>query len=417
MTTDLHDLLEEAAFVALPPPDGLDQALGRARRLRLRARLVQAAAVPLAVLALLALLHGGVDSAQVRTVPPAGSSEEEATTTTVDPARGDAVAEPLSRLRAGKGVPDTTLPLPAGSPVPTTLPRLFMDPHYTSPPVFDHAPPPGPRLAFDSGGEVWTMRFDGSDRQRLLKQGLSHALAWAPDDRTLLVSSPYDGKVGVDALDTQTGRVTPIVHPTDGDADGADFSPDGRHVVYSVLDDDWVYHLWIADADGSHARELPVHGGHPVWSPDGSRIAFTDCDANASPTDSCMVRPDGTDVRALPDTANGPFSWSPDSQWLVGPTFGKWTITMTRVDGSESRQVGGPAHNSRPAFMPDGTHVVYARYNARSVENTGGAVCLFPPPCDEPTGLWVAALDGSRDERISTGGPLDMDYNPVVPRP
>src|SRR2546426_11999920 len=55
-------------------------------------------------------------------------------------------------------------------------------------------------------------------------------------------------------------------------------SPDGRTIVYSRewvdrVNDRWESAIWIMQADGSRNRFL-TKGGSPVWSPDGSRIAY-----------------------------------------------------------------------------------------------------------------------------------------------
>ena len=55
-------------------------------------------------------------------------------------------------------------------------------------------------------------------------------------------------------------------------------SPDGKQIVYTrryvnKIDDRWDAALWIMNADGSHNRMLGK-GASPVWSPDGTRIAF-----------------------------------------------------------------------------------------------------------------------------------------------
>jgi Tol biopolymer transport system component len=65
------------------------------------------------------------------------------------------------------------------------------------------------------------------------------------------------------------------------DAADAGFSPDGTRIAYEQSHRDGAFlrgDIWLADADGSHARRL-VQGDHllwPRWSPDGTRIAYGD---------------------------------------------------------------------------------------------------------------------------------------------
>ncbi|MBV5324666.1 MAG: PD40 domain-containing protein, partial [Rhodospirillaceae bacterium] len=55
-------------------------------------------------------------------------------------------------------------------------------------------------------------------------------------------------------------------------------SPDGKQVVYTrgyidKVNDAWTGALWIMNADGTKHRFL-VEGSNPVWSPDGTRLAY-----------------------------------------------------------------------------------------------------------------------------------------------
>ena len=88
------------------------------------------------------------------------------------------------------------------------------------------------------------------------------------------------------------------------------FAPDGKRVAYVRLPDDQSAfppaELWLADADGTNARRLAdADGGHglpPVWSPDGSKIAFA---GRAQPDDPNSLELAFYDLSTSQTTATG----------------------------------------------------------------------------------------------------------------
>src|SRR5262249_14994621 len=74
------------------------------------------------------------------------------------------------------------------------------------------------------------------------------------------------------------------------------WSPDGRRIVFSRVEDDGSQHLWVMDADGGRARQLgSASAGDPRWSPDGRRIAFTAFPPDVSRFDVGVMDADGGD--------------------------------------------------------------------------------------------------------------------------
>ena len=107
---------------------------------------------------------------------------------------------------------------------------------------------------------------------------------------------------------------------------GSDFwpswSPNGSQLVFAAIrKEDWG--IWTVNADG--ANEQLILGGtgagyvdNPVWSPDGSLIAFVGNLSvdDYSPEDALYVmRPDGTDVTPIADAPSigvaGDIAWQP----------------------------------------------------------------------------------------------------------
>ena len=107
----------------------------------------------------------------------------------------------------------------------------------------------------------------------------------------------------------------------DLEASWATYAPDGRHLLFARDSN-----LYIADADGSHARQI-VSGvdGKPIqlrFSPDGSRIRFTVSKTQARSFALWEVAADGTNLHQLlpgwhtpPNECCG--RWTPDGRYYL----------------------------------------------------------------------------------------------------
>lgn len=154
-----------------------------------------------------------------------------------------------------------------------------------------HWSPDSQNLAFTrtdpaSGNrDIYAIRRDGALLVRVTNDGTSRVLDWSPDGRRLLivrqtVSGSYVYQ-DVQTLDTSTRAVRSLFGPTLGNYIGGSYSPDGKRLVLSVeLNVTGPAYLLGTDSTVSFQRWMLTDAGftslgHPSWSPDGTKIAFS----------------------------------------------------------------------------------------------------------------------------------------------
>jgi Tol biopolymer transport system component len=170
------------------------------------------------------------------------------------------------------------------------------------------------------------------------------------------------------------------------------WSPDGAKLLFNTFDGSRE-HLLIAAADGTHVAEVDVTGidalravdTHvelaPVgWSGDGSRIAFVGGVPDSGSGALYIVKPDGSDPRAVgPEQVDTySVSWSPD------PAVQRLVMSVNDGIGS-SVQVLDPATGELtsigpgfwPTWSPDGSRIAYWN-DGTVVTDTAGALAGAP---------------------------------------
>ncbi len=132
-------------------------------------------------------------------------------------------------------------------------------------------------LAYTDGfWQVWVMDVNGDYQQQVTTTAFDKVRAsWYPDGEHLLVGGRQQGLM---KISIKSGRETKINLPWPGITDAA-ISPDGKQIAFAanVTDGVDIYHIWVANADGSGPRKLttmPYLQHEPVWSRDGEWVYF-----------------------------------------------------------------------------------------------------------------------------------------------
>jgi Tol biopolymer transport system component len=147
------------------------------------------------------------------------------------------------------------------------------------------------------------------------------------------------------------------------------WSPDGSRVAF-VSDKDGNYEIYVLRLDGSGVSNVtnhPAFDADPAWSPDGTRIAFVSDRADGS--EIFVMNADGSGVRQLTDMREYSYEpdWSPDGGRIAFAAEGRddqgkrhYEIFVMSAAGSARTQLTYDRADGRnPAWSPDGTRIAF----------------------------------------------------------
>ena len=186
------------------------------------------------------------------------------------------------------------------------------------------------------------------------------------------------------------------------------WSPDGTMFVYSsirgITDPVFLrgyYAIVVKNADGSGGRTLvnldDTFEPAPVWSPDGSTIAYVNV-AAGSGGQIFLVNADGTGLRQFTNGGtNIGVAWSPDGSRIAFSTYGGsgYDLFVKDVNGSSLTQLTttAGATDRFPSWSPDGARIAFVSDRDGNEE------------------IYVMNADGSGQTRLTTDP--GVDYAPT----
>ena len=248
----------------------------------------------------------------------------------------------------------------------------------------------------DGSYELYSMKPDGSDPVRLTdmpEEERAFLPAVSPDGSKILFVNRigpeddfYTAYLYVMNADG-TNRVQ--LPPTDGGFIGPPvWSPDGSQIAFEGWIDDNGFEIWVMDADGGGLRNLtntPDAGeGSPSWSPDGRRILF-----------SGEGDPSGLEVMNSDGTGRAPFAGG-DAYWATWSPDGA-RIAFISILNERSRLSTMSADGSDPVPLTadDGGHDVIASWSP------AGDRLAFIHIVDPDVEVYVINADGTGAVNIS----------------
>ena len=304
---------------------------------------------------------------------------------------------PWNRPVAASWMPDSQRLVLAGNPAPAfgstlwlgdarteSLTRLLADPDsaQTTPSVS----PDGQRLLFtkmEVDRDIVELPLDGSPPRTLLATNLPEfAPTWSPLGDQFAYVTRRNGTDELWVRSTQGNWDRPVVtakeFPTLEALLSPVFSPDGSRIAYTALlaGGGRRRSLAISPAGGG-APTIIADGYAPSWSPDGSQIAFLWIKPDGTiPVATVSVGSDRTPHEiGLPGVLNAP-EWSPSGKWIAVTTFAG--VTLASPDGKDMRTLPG-LNSSALAWSKDSKTIYGLSYNGdpqalKSLDVATGAV-------------------------------------------
>jgi Tol biopolymer transport system component len=153
-----------------------------------------------------------------------------------------------------------------------------------------------------------------------------------------------------------------------GHYEHVDISPDGTRAIFVKSTSPSESALWLVDLSNGSAvpvTSAPGRNDSPIWSPDGSRIAFAaDRDGGQSVYLKTIGDPSPEQVLYRSDVPfKNPAAWSPDGNWIamtqLDPMTAQNVWLLPAGGGSMKLFYAGPTRENAGPISPDGRWITY----------------------------------------------------------
>ena len=248
--------------------------------------------------------------------------------------------------------------------------------------------------------DIFTMRLDGSHVTRLgYGPERDLAISWSSDGERIAFFQGV-GVEGSGRFDTTSDIYTMGADGSDvrqlTDEPGLDlfpvFSPDGSKIAFTS-DRAGTVDIWVMDADGSNPVQLTrfendsLDDYHPTWSPDGEQIAFIRGEIPPGGAGKLwVIDADGSNGHVLLDSPPVYFpAWSPDGT-RIAFDVGDWPDVRIGMLDLASGTMTDVVAGNLPRWSPDSSSLLVS-----IIGGTGGFGIV---DLDAPNGLQILRSTG-----------------------
>jgi len=245
---------------------------------------------------------------------------------------------------------------------------------------------PGPNgpIVFNTGGDIWMMDADGSNKENLTESGgIGDERPAISPDRTKVAWMSFrqpNGMPGNSELYISDADGSNPVALTDS-ADNFEampyFSPNSLKIVW--MRQTPTQDIWTMDTNGANKTNLtntPIaYEAHPEYSPDGSKIVFVnsghtdgDPEGQYDPNNIWVMDANGANPTQLTfdvnlDQNTEP-TWSPDGLKIAWSRNGDlWTMDADGQNKALLTNPVTPAHEDQAVWSPDGSSLALTAGN------------------------------------------------------
>jgi hypothetical protein len=286
------------------------------------------------------------------------------------------------------------------------------------------------KIAFERGGDIWTVNHDGTGRAQVTSgPDIDGNPAWSPDGQRIAYNSNrLSTTAHIWLMNADGSGQTRLTSSPDFEIQPT-WSPDGGRIAYSTISPQRWVDIFIANTDGSGIHMLMGPPGCapfefsrtlPRWSPDGALILYErnqSCFSEQQPIFCTTNAETGAHITCIEPFdcycdggigARG--DWSPDGSRVVFPgsvydesdgTGPYGAIVNRNLDWASYERAPANWEGGVARWSPDGRKLVWEGYGSR---------------------VYTGDVDGSNTTMLSAGDAdeANPDWQPILrgyPRP